>query len=111
MKGSDTSFSTLDLRAEGDLALREGQSQTAGLSTQMQRLAFLCLGVRNYGELMESRFIGFTVFIVPQVPVSRARPNLSFLTMTCFRFLSGSRLRGNSRHVVSVKYALGCLSW
>lgn len=35
MRGSDSTYSTHDLRAQGEPALREGHLKTAGLGTQM----------------------------------------------------------------------------
>lgn len=118
MRRSDTTFSTHDLRAEGNVALREGHSKTAGLGTQMQPLTFLCSGVGNYRELMESRFSGLLCFYCPTGASQRTRlvdlssvQNLNFLKMTRFCLLSSPKadvkLQGSVQHFVSVEYALG----
>ncbi|RXN10013.1 hypothetical protein ROHU_031106 [Labeo rohita] len=81
MRRSDTTFSTHDLRAEGNVALREGHSKTAGAS-QRTRL----------------------------VDLSSVQ-NLNFLKMTRFCLLSSPKadvkLQGSVQHFVSVEYALG----
>lgn len=108
MRGSDTTYSTHNLRAEGELALREGHLKTAGLGTQMQRLAFLCSGTN--GEQIQ----WLAVFLLShrclfmnsaRGPVKR--PNLDF-SLCSIQPKADVKLQGNVQHFVSVEYAQGC---